>query len=215
MGTRCVRWICLACFWFFGDLRSRLPRRPARIGTSRWTCWWPINPGSRSPARNSRTSRCSTTNSRKRSCRSPQRCRRDAAANADPPVEVVLMVDEVNTDFTRCIVRARTDRKVSRSDGGELPRPGIAGRAFRFRNRRWAKLTTQDGNALAGGVESEQSRAAYHYQVARSLWRRRPDRALAERAPAAGRLRNAPARDESSSSGSVRVGRFLPARATS
>ena len=45
------------------------------------------------------------------------------AATADPPVEVILLVDEVNTPFTRVAYAREQIEKFLRRDGGTLPHP--------------------------------------------------------------------------------------------
>lgn len=47
----------------------------------------------------------------------------EGAAAPDPPVEVVLLVDEVNTSFTRVAFVFDQIEKFLRRDGGDLPRP--------------------------------------------------------------------------------------------
>jgi VWFA-related protein len=80
----------------------------------------------------------------------------EASAASDPPVEIVFLVDEVNTDFTHVSFARAQIEKFLRRDGGELPRPASlavmsdAGVAM-------GNVTTQDGNALA--TELDQNRA--------------------------------------------------------
>ena len=78
------------------------------------------------------------------------------AASADPPLEVVLLMDEVNTGFTHVSYERAQIEKFLRGDGGQLPRPvslaflsdsGIA----------IGNITTEDGNALA--AELNQNKA--------------------------------------------------------
>src|SRR5580704_8975391 len=45
------------------------------------------------------------------------------AAASDPPVEIVFLVDEVNTDFTHVSFARAQIEKFLRLNGGELPRP--------------------------------------------------------------------------------------------
>jgi len=69
------------------------------------------------------------------------------AVVAHPPVEVVLLVDEINTAFINVSLERQQVEKYLKRDGGELPRPvslaiasdsGVA----------MSTITTQDGNAL-------------------------------------------------------------------
>jgi VWFA-related protein len=80
----------------------------------------------------------------------------EASTASDPPVEIIFLVDEVNTDFTHVSFARAQIEKFLRRDGGALPRPASlavmsdAGVAME-------NVTTQDGNALA--TELDQNRA--------------------------------------------------------
>jgi len=78
------------------------------------------------------------------------------AAASDPPVDIVLLVDEVNTDFTHVSFARAQIEKFLRSNGGELPRPASLA-VLSDSGVALGNLTTQDGNALAG--ELNQSKA--------------------------------------------------------
>ncbi len=80
----------------------------------------------------------------------------EAAAASDPPVEIVFLVDEVNTDFTHVSFARAQIEKFLRSNGGELPRPASLA-VLSDSGVALGNLTTQDGNALAG--ELNQSKA--------------------------------------------------------
>lgn len=80
----------------------------------------------------------------------------EAAAASDPPVDIVFLVDEVNTDFTHVSFARAQIEKFLRLNGGELPRP--ASLAFLSdAGIMVGNLTTQDGNALA--TELDQNKA--------------------------------------------------------
>lgn len=79
-----------------------------------------------------------------------------SAAAADPPVEVVLLSDEVNTAFTNVSFERAQIEKFLRSNGGELPRPV----SLAFLNDSGLKLsniTTQDGDALVDELNRNQN----------------------------------------------------------
>jgi VWFA-related protein len=78
------------------------------------------------------------------------------AATADPPVEVVLLVDEVNTTFTRVSFERAQIEKFLKTDGGELPRP-VTLAVLSDSGMAIGNITTRDGNALA--TELNQNKA--------------------------------------------------------
>jgi VWFA-related protein len=76
------------------------------------------------------------------------------AATADPPVEVILLVDQVNTSFTNVAVERNEIEKVLRQNGGQLALPvstvfladtGVAGTA-----------ASRDGNAIVADMNRKQ-----------------------------------------------------------
>ncbi len=79
------------------------------------------------------------------------------AATADPPVDVVLVVDEVNTAFTRVAYERQEIEKFLKRDGGELPRP-VSLVIFSDKGLATSNITTRDGNALA--TELNENKAA-------------------------------------------------------
>jgi VWFA-related protein len=79
------------------------------------------------------------------------------AATADPPVDVVLVVDEVNTAFTRVSYERQQIEKFLKRDGGELPRP-VSLVIFSDKGLAMSNITTRDGNALA--TELNENKAA-------------------------------------------------------
>jgi VWFA-related protein len=78
------------------------------------------------------------------------------AEKTDPPVEVILLVDEVNTNFTSVSFERAQVEKFLKSDGGELPRP-VSLAVLSDGGLVLGKVTTQDGSALV--AELEQNKA--------------------------------------------------------
>jgi VWFA-related protein len=78
------------------------------------------------------------------------------AATADPPVEVILLVDEVNTNFTSVSFERGQVEKFLKADSGELPRP-VSLAVLSDSGMSIGNLTTRDGNALA--AELDQNKA--------------------------------------------------------
>lgn len=74
------------------------------------------------------------------------------AATLDPPVELVLVSDEVNTGFTNVSVERGQIQKFLQGDDGELPRPAslafLTDSGIKIDNR-----TTQDGKTLVGVLD--------------------------------------------------------------
>jgi VWFA-related protein len=79
------------------------------------------------------------------------------AATTDPPVAVVVLVDEVNTEFSRVSFARQEIDKFLKRDGGELPRP-VSLVVFSDKGLAMSNLSTRDGNALA--AELDQKKAA-------------------------------------------------------
>jgi VWFA-related protein len=76
-------------------------------------------------------------------------------AKADPPVEVILLLDEVNTSFTSVSFERQQIEKFLKHDGGELPRP-FSLVVFTDKGTSIGNAATQDGNALAAAVNENQ-----------------------------------------------------------
>jgi VWFA-related protein len=70
------------------------------------------------------------------------------AATADPPVDVVVVVDEVNITFSRVSYARQEIEKFLKRDGGELPRP-VSLAVLSDKGLAMSNLSTRDGNALA------------------------------------------------------------------
>jgi VWFA-related protein len=79
-----------------------------------------------------------------------------AAEKTDPPVEVILLVDEVNTNFTSVSFERAQVEKFLKSGGGELPRP-VSLAVLSDGGLVLGKVTTKDGNALV--AELDQNKA--------------------------------------------------------
>jgi VWFA-related protein len=78
------------------------------------------------------------------------------AKTADPPVSVVLVVDEVNTNFTYVSIGRAQIEKFLKHDGGELPRD-VSLAVLSDSGLAMSNVTTRDGNALA--AELNQNKA--------------------------------------------------------
>ncbi len=79
-----------------------------------------------------------------------------ADAKSDPPVEVVLLVDEVNTTFTSVSFERAQIEKFLKSGGGELSRP-VSLAVLSDAGLVIGNVTTQDGNALAAQLEQNKA----------------------------------------------------------
>jgi VWFA-related protein len=73
-------------------------------------------------------------------------------ATADPPVEVVLLVDEVNTTFTKVSYEREEVKKFLKQGGGELPRP-VSLAVLSDKGIAMGDASTEDGNALATALD--------------------------------------------------------------
>ncbi len=71
---------------------------------------------------------------------------------SDPPVDVVLVVDEVNTTFTNVSFERAQIEKFLKHDGGELPRP-VSLAVLSDAGMAMGGVTTQDGSALIAELD--------------------------------------------------------------
>ena len=78
------------------------------------------------------------------------------ATKADPPVEVVLLVDEVNIGFSRVSYARDQIEKFLRSDGGKLPRP-VSLAVLTDSGIATSNVTSQDGNVLAAELNENKA----------------------------------------------------------
>jgi VWFA-related protein len=78
------------------------------------------------------------------------------AATADPPVEVILLVDQVNTNFTSVSFERSQIEKFLKAAGGELPRP-VSLAVLSDSGMSISNLTTRDGSALATELDKNQA----------------------------------------------------------
>jgi VWFA-related protein len=80
----------------------------------------------------------------------------EAAAQPEPPVKVILVVDEVNTTINRVAYERNEIKKVLQQNGGKLPFPTSI--AF-FTDTKTEILsdTTQDGNSLLQSFDKQES----------------------------------------------------------
>jgi VWFA-related protein len=77
-------------------------------------------------------------------------------ASADPPVEVIFIVDEVNTTFTNVSFERAQIEKYLRTAGAELPHAAAIA-ILTDSGLAMSNLTTQDGNALAAQLDHAQA----------------------------------------------------------
>lgn len=78
------------------------------------------------------------------------------AKTADPPVSVVLLVDEVNTNFTNVSIGRAQIEKFLKRDGGELPRD-VSLAVLSDSGLAMSNVTTRDGNALAAELNQNKT----------------------------------------------------------
>jgi VWFA-related protein len=77
-------------------------------------------------------------------------------ATADPPVEVILLVDEFNTSFTKVAIERGEIEKFLRRNGGELARP--VSMVFLSDSGTMIESTSsQDGNAVIADLNQKKS----------------------------------------------------------
>jgi VWFA-related protein len=75
-----------------------------------------------------------------------------SASAPDPPVEVILLSDEVNTGFTNVSVERGQIEKFLQHEGGELPRP-VSIAFLSDSGIKIGDVTTQDGKALVAELD--------------------------------------------------------------
>jgi VWFA-related protein len=80
----------------------------------------------------------------------------NGSASADPPVEVVLLSDEVNTNFTNVSIERAQIEKFLRHDGGELPRP-VSIAFLSDSGLKIGNVTTHDGKALVAELDENKA----------------------------------------------------------
>jgi VWFA-related protein len=78
------------------------------------------------------------------------------AGTADPAVEVVLLVDEVNTNFTTVSFERAQVEKFLKRDDGKLPR-AMSLAFLSDSGMAMSNITTQDGNALAADLNQNKA----------------------------------------------------------
>jgi VWFA-related protein len=78
------------------------------------------------------------------------------AGTTDPPVEVILLSDEVNTDFTNVSIERGQIEKFLMQGGGELPRP-VTLAFLSDSGVRIGNITTQDGKALMAELDQNKN----------------------------------------------------------
>jgi VWFA-related protein len=77
-------------------------------------------------------------------------------AKADPAVQVILLVDQVNTSFTRVSYARQEIEKFLRSGGGELPQQ-VTLAVLSDSGLSMGNITSQDGNALAAALSENKA----------------------------------------------------------
>ena len=78
------------------------------------------------------------------------------AATADPTVEVILLVDEVNTSFTNVSFERQQIEKFLKRNGGQLDRP-VSIAFLSDSGAEMGKTTSRDGNALIAELSEHES----------------------------------------------------------
>lgn len=149
MRTRCVRWICLSWIFLSGLLAvSAFAQRPITLEVL-------VTNKSGKPVPGLQQQDFKLLDNKQ-----PQKILSFEAvsgpASADPPVEVIFIIDEVNTRFTNVSFERAQVEKYLRSSGGELPHP-TALAILSDSGLMMGNITTQDGNALA--TQLDQNRA--------------------------------------------------------
>src|ERR1039458_9665557 len=119
MSTRCVRWIFLFCFSFGAGFAQAPPANTNRQITLDVV----VTDKSGKPVAGLQRQDFTLLDNKQ-----PQKVLsfdavQGGAATADPLVEIVLLVDEVNTTFTNLSFERAQIEKFLKRDGGELPRP--------------------------------------------------------------------------------------------
>ena len=145
MGTRCVRWIFPVCFLVVCGWaqQSAPPAHPDRHITLDVV----VTDKSGKPVPGLQQPDFTLLDNKQ-----PQKILSfeavdGAAAKADPPVEVVLLVDEVNTDFTHVSFAREQVEKFLGRDGGELSHP-VSLAILSDSGIAMGNTSSQDGKAL-------------------------------------------------------------------
>jgi VWFA-related protein len=158
MGTRCVRSVYLACFLVVvGSAQQAGP--PA--GTNRQiTLDVVVTDKSGKPVSGLQQQDFTLLDNKQPqkilSFQAIQKGDAVKGTNTDPPVEVVLLVDEINTTFTNVSFERAQIEKFLKSGGGELPRP-VSLAVLSDAGMVIGNITSQDGNALV--AELNQNKA--------------------------------------------------------
>jgi VWFA-related protein len=151
MRTWCVRWISLVCFGVCGFAQQTAP--PA--GANRQiTLDVLVTDKSGKPVPGLQQQDFTLLDNKQ-----PQKIVSFDAVQGtktDPPVEVILLVDEVNIDFTKVSYAREQISKFLRSGGGELPRPASLA-VLTDAGVSMGNGTTQDGNALANVLNGDKA----------------------------------------------------------
>jgi VWFA-related protein len=151
MRTRCVRSIYLACFLMVCGFAQQAPT-PASANRQ-ITLDVVVTDKSGKPVPGLQQQDFTLLDNKQ-----PQKILSFQAVDSktDPPVEVILLVDEVNTNFTSVSFERAQVEKFLKSGGGELPRP-VSLAVLSDGGLVLGKVTTQDGNALV--AELDQNKA--------------------------------------------------------
>jgi VWFA-related protein len=144
MSTQCVRWLSLLCFSLFAGFAQV----PTSSKDRHITLDVVVTDKSGKPVPGLGQQDFTLLDNKQ-----PQKILsfeavRGGAATADPPVEVVLLVDEVNTNFTSVSFERAQIERFLKEGGGELPRP-VSLAVLSDSGMALSNITTRDGNALA------------------------------------------------------------------
>jgi hypothetical protein len=140
---------CFSYFYRFLRIRGKasLRRNPMRPAGSLSTWSSRINLKSRYPACNSRISRFWTTNNRRKFFH----FKRWGGAAAASPLEIVFLIDRVNTSFQSAASEREQTKKFLSQNGGILAQPVLM--VFFADSGTSMQPATRDGNALIAALE--------------------------------------------------------------
>jgi VWFA-related protein len=150
MSTRCVRWISLFCLSVLSGLAQ-----PSQPSNRQITLDVVVIDKSGKPVSGLKQKDFTLLDNKQ-----PQKILSfeavQGAATAEPPVDVVLVVDEVNTNFTNVSFERAQIEKFLQRDGGELPRP-VSLAVLSDSGLAVGSINSRDGNALASELNQNKA----------------------------------------------------------